>query len=163
MDGKEQFVICCMKPITITIILSSCFLSCSLRFSSNSASINLLLVSHSSETSTNFVRMWETSLKLASPSPLLFLVPESLIQSCIYNYANNEQYCSVPLLVCPLDKLPTLPQLPPPLLLLLASLVPLPLPPLLLLLLSPVSLFPQVHCYNLTRKTKSEGKIKSFY
>ena len=70
----------CINPIIMVIILSSCFLSCSLRFSSISASANLLLVSHSSVTSMNLVKIVDSS---SEPSQS-FLFSSDL--QCVDNY-----------------------------------------------------------------------------
>ena len=53
-EAGEKPMTCCMNPNIMVAILSSCFLSCSRRLSSSSASMSLLSASLSSETSMNF-------------------------------------------------------------------------------------------------------------
>lgn len=56
----------------MVIILSSCFLSCSLRFSSRSASTRLLFASFSSVTSMNLVKMVDSSSEPSQSFRFLF-------------------------------------------------------------------------------------------
>ena len=75
--GRGVEELCCINIIIIFIIRSSCFLSCSLRLSSSSASSTLLFASHSSVTSINLARMLESSSEL-SHSLLFLLTPASV-------------------------------------------------------------------------------------